>query len=153
MEQWKDIPGFENYMVSDQGRVWSKRNEIVLKFGVNDRGYYRVTMSVSNKRVTYSVHQLVMLAFVGECPEGHEVNHINGVKTDNRLENLEYVTRSENMLHAVNLQLVKSKLPQNKQNKIYKMYNSGKYSMRDLANIFEVSVATIFKVLRRMWNE
>jgi DNA-binding CsgD family transcriptional regulator len=100
-EIWKDIPNYEGYyQVSNLGRVksfkWGK--ERVLKFGLNRGGYYFVNLWKGGEAKTNSVHRLVMLAFFGESEL--YVNHINGVKTDNRLENLEYCSRSENTQHA-----------------------------------------------------
>lgn len=68
----------------------------VMGIRVNCRNGY---CSTAINGITHRVHKLVMLAFVGPYPDGMEVNHINGVRTDNRLCNLEYVTRSQNRLH------------------------------------------------------
>ena len=111
-EQWKDIPGYEGYyQVSNTGKVksltgyYKNKRSILLKHSLS-RGYSRVLLCVNNKRKSIYVHKLVMLAFVGES-NGLQVNHINGVKTDNRLSNLEYVTQSENMKHAYRMGLEK----------------------------------------------
>lgn len=111
-EIWKDIPGFEGqYQVSNLGRVkslaryarlkhWSgtesmrKVHERILRPGKSKSGHVSVAIGKGNSRL---VHQLVLEAFVGECPENHEVLHLNHVPNDNRLENLKYGTRSENM--------------------------------------------------------
>lgn len=101
MSEWKSIPGAEGrYAVSDAGEVMSmdfKGSGLpgLLKFS-NCRGYQ--TVEISRKRFT--VHRLVAEAFIGPRPMGLQINHKNGVKSDNRLENLEYVTQSENMKHA-----------------------------------------------------
>lgn len=111
-EVWKDVPGYEGYyQVSNLGRVksltgyYKNKKNIILKYGLN-RGYQRVILCVNKIRKNIHIHQLVMLAFVGK-PNGMQINHINGVKTDNRLCNLEYVTQSENMKHAYRLGLEK----------------------------------------------
>jgi hypothetical protein len=59
-----------------------------------------VRIGVPGDRRTVAVHRLILGAFVGPCPEGHEANHKNGDKHDNRVENLEWVTQSENATHA-----------------------------------------------------
>ena len=100
-EIWKDAPGYEGrYQVSNLGKVKSLKfdKERTLKFGLNRGGYYFVNLCKGGAQKTNSVHRLVMLAFVGKSDL--EVNHINGIKTDNRLENLEYCSRSENIQHA-----------------------------------------------------
>lgn len=105
-EVWKEIPGYDNYAVSDQGRVMriargrSTHPGKILRPARNTRGYSNVVLCHECLPKTFTVHTLVMLAFVGPRPEGMEVNHINGVKTNNRLSNLEYVTPQENSLHA-----------------------------------------------------
>lgn len=63
------------------------------------RNYKGVTLWINGKGRPYLVHQLVLLAFQGPCPKGLEVAHLNGVETDNRVENLAYVTRRDNHLH------------------------------------------------------
>jgi hypothetical protein len=106
-EEWRVIPGHPDYMISDMGRFkWLKsvRNHGANEISTGTRTPTRYRMIYLDKAL-YSIHRLVMLAFVGECPEGKEVNHINGKKYDNRLSNLEYVTRSENIRHAVRLGL------------------------------------------------
>ena len=101
-EEWLVIPGHPDFMVSDMGRVkWltDKRKYKAgdISTGSRSRDYYRL-IGIDGKN--YGIHRLVMLAFVGKCPEGLEVNHKNGKKYDNRLSNLEYVTHQENVRHS-----------------------------------------------------
>lgn len=132
-EIWKDIPGFEGrYQVSDQGRVKSLRHPVQISPGKDGRkGYVKyvserilspgtggnpgagkhASVSFSLKGRTYSVHQLVMLAFVGPRPEGMEVCHSNGNGLDNRLENLRYDTRVENCRDIFRCEVRKNQLP------------------------------------------
>lgn len=101
-EIWKDIPAFEGkYQASNYGRVRSLNylrtgKEQILKLTKNKDGYLVVTLFKNGKRKCFLVHRLVWLTFHGEIPEGYEINHKSEVKTDNRLENLELVTRKEN---------------------------------------------------------
>ncbi len=99
-ENWVEIEEFPNYAVSDCGRVMNVRTGRILKGGINSRGY-RTAVFVNNYcRKSLTLHSLVAAAFVDGWFEGAEVNHIDGVKTNNWLENLEWCTRSENHLHA-----------------------------------------------------
>lgn len=110
-EIWKDITGFEGkYQISNLGRVKSlldknlKHRELIIK--QHDMfGYKYVDLYSKHSYKRYRVHRLVLLTFVGDSKL--QVNHINGIKSDNRLCNLEYVTQSENMKHAYRLGLEK----------------------------------------------
>lgn len=105
IEIWKDIPNYEGlYQVSNLGRVKSleridalghRLKEKILKPKLT-RGYYEVGLFKNSIRKMYLVHRLVWEAFNGHIPEGLQVNHINEVKTDNRLSNLNLMTAKEN---------------------------------------------------------
>jgi hypothetical protein len=106
-----DIPNFPNYAVDMAGRVYSKNyrnssDSFPLHPILSFHGYPVVCLSL-NKQMSVAVHKLVALAFLGPRPKGMEINHINGDKTDNRLVNIEYTTRSGNQLHAWNIGLQK----------------------------------------------
>lgn len=121
MENWKEIPGYEGlYEVSDLGRIRSidhtvpcKGNKTRLVKGklkastpISRLGYHITTLSKENKLMTYTVHQLVALAFIPKFTKGTHLNHIDGVKTNNHLSNLEISNPSHNGLHANRLGLV-----------------------------------------------
>lgn len=94
---WMPVPGYEKYIVSIGGQVFSTHSQKLLKLRPTNKGYHSVSLDKKTKR-TALVHRLVMLAFVG--PSTLQVNHKNGVRTDNRIDNLEYCTNSENNLHS-----------------------------------------------------
>ncbi|HEB29025.1 MAG TPA: HNH endonuclease [Porticoccus sp.] len=106
-ESWKMISDCPDYEVSTRGRVrrvtpWHGRNRVnrnvFLRLDVS-QSYSQVTLSRLGNQRRYLVHRLVALAFLG-LANGRQTNHINGIKKDNRVENLEWVTCSENGLHA-----------------------------------------------------
>jgi hypothetical protein len=111
-EIWLDVIGYEGlYQVSNLGRVKSLerfiyagfhnilRKERILKMNISKDGYLRVSLS-NNGEKTIAIHRLICLSFIPNPLNKPTVNHINGIKTDNRLCNLEWATRSENSLHA-----------------------------------------------------
>lgn len=102
-EIWKTIPGFSRYKVSNLGKIIStnyKNSGLTKELRPGYRGGYFRTMLLSDEGhyKTMSIHRIVMTTFFGHSQL--EINHINGIKDDNRLCNLEYVTHSENLLHA-----------------------------------------------------
>ena len=100
---WKTIERFPDYQVSDNGRVRSfcrYPNGRFLKPGTNRLGYLYVVLYLYGERNYCVIHRLVLETFVGPWPEGMETNHLDGDKRNNRVENLEWVTHSENMIHA-----------------------------------------------------
>lgn len=112
-DEWRPIPGYKDYEVSSSGRVRSIdrivrsiRNNTptdvfykgrILKLN-DSRGYF--TVCVDGARRSHGVHRLVAFAFIGPCPDGMQVDHINGDRRDNRPENLEYVSPFENIRRA-----------------------------------------------------
>ena len=113
-EVWKDIPGYEKlYQVSSAGRVRSKDRVVKYRGGLersikgkvlkqsNANGYLRIILSVDGKQHQWLVHRLVALTFLGRPSfKDAQVNHINSQKRDNRADNLEWVTASENIIHS-----------------------------------------------------
>lgn len=114
-ELWKTIKGYEGlYEVSDQGRVKSinrKRTncrgrvqsfkETILKPEIVFDGYMRVNLCQNGRQKHFRVATLVFEAFNGPIPEGKELDHINGERTDNRLENLRVVSHLENCWNPI----------------------------------------------------
>lgn len=107
-EVWRDIDGYEEYyQVSNLGRIKScsrtikgrMLNEKIKKSSINC-GYEKILLYKDSKHCGFTVHFLVAKAFIKNLKNKPCVNHINGIKTDNRVENLEWVTYSENNKHA-----------------------------------------------------
>jgi hypothetical protein len=121
IEIWKDIPNYEGiYQISNLSNIKSQHfNKIrnqkpghLLKVGLLRNGYIRICLRDDNGIPTYySLHRIVAQVFIPNPENKKEINHINGIKSDNRLENLEWCTRSENMIHAVKTGLHTSKGP------------------------------------------
>lgn len=121
MEIWKDINFYEGlYQISNLGNVRSLDRKICIKNRIwkikgrmlklcNDSDGYRVIgLSKDNLRRTHKVHRLVSNAFIENAINKPQVNHINGIKSDNRVENLEWATNKENMKHAFLIGLKKT---------------------------------------------
>jgi hypothetical protein len=100
-EEWRPVPGLP-YEASNMGRVRSLRRMKPLKPKINTQGYESVGLfdAEAGKIRHRRVNRVVAAAWLGDLPAGMLVNHINGIKNDNRLENLEIITPSENVRHA-----------------------------------------------------
>lgn len=99
-EEWRDVEGYPGYKVSSQGRIIGKRGKVIR--GARDKdGYAIICVNTRTPNVkTLKIHKLIAAAFLGPIPEGMQINHKNGIKDDNRSENLEVVTPAENTRHT-----------------------------------------------------
>lgn len=124
-EIWKDVIGYEGvYIVSNHGNIKSLNRTVkhikhgsktikgrVLKKTNTPYGYYSVNLCVNNKRNKQRIHRLVGMSFIENTNNKPEINHKNGIKTDNNVSNLEWVTSSENQKHAFKIGLQKPSKP------------------------------------------
>lgn len=106
------IKDFNGYFVSDEGKIFSNvyhpiknkyKKYIKLKTEESNKGYLYLTLCKDKKHYQKSVHRLVAEAFIPNPDNKPEVNHKNGIKADNRVDNLEWVTGSENVKHRFNI--------------------------------------------------
>ena len=169
MEVWKTIKGFENYQVSNLGRVKSLKRyvnhpvtykqfvkERILKNGIT-LGYSNVTLSKDKKKYNFRVHRLVAESFIINTNLKPFVNHINGIKNDNRVENLEWHTISENTKHAYDIGLHKpyTGLKDKGNNKFYKEWNNlikKGISMRKIAKQYGTNHRTVGNIVNKFNN-
>ena len=100
-DTWSKIRGYDNYSVSENGDIRNDGTGKLKSARLNRYGYPVVDLYSNGERRSERIHRLVAEAFVPNPDGKKQVNHINGDKTNNRLDNLEWVTPSENMRHAV----------------------------------------------------
>jgi hypothetical protein len=101
--EWKAIPEFPAYECSSTGII--KRFGKQLKPNVSKKGYHYVSLYKDSKQSRLRLHRVVYTTFLGEIPVGQEINHLNGIKSDNSLANLECCTHQENIQHSVRFNL------------------------------------------------
>lgn len=109
-EIWKDIKGFEGiYQISNTGFVKSLRTNNIRISGNNGNGYRYVPLSKHGKVKNHYIHRLVALAFIPNPLKKYTVNHSDGNKNNNHVDNLEWATQSENSQHGFDNGLIKQK--------------------------------------------
>jgi hypothetical protein len=159
MEEWKKVKLNSMYLVSNKGKIKSLKRgrELILKPYTEKDGYHSVRLynGYGKRFKSFKVHRLVLETF--SPMTGMEINHKNGIKADNRLKNLEWVTRSENVKHAYRIGLHEktkksaekrrsenhpmAKLSNKQVIEIFKF--KGTISIRKMAKAYGVSHATI----------
>lgn len=174
-EVWKEIEGYEGlYEVSDKGNVRSKDRTIIYNNGkkvfykgkeksqITDKyGYSYVSLYKGQKHKQGVIHRLVANAFIPKVKEKNHINHIDGIKSNNHAENLEWCTPKENSLHAIEKGLLKdvvgvnhykAKLDEDDVREIRRRTKEGE-TYQSLANDFGVAKSTIgFIVRRKTWK-
>ncbi len=164
----KTVLGFPRYAITIDGRVWSKpqTNRFGELYGgiwlkpTNRHGYLFVELYAGSHSRILAVHRLVLENYIGRCPEGMEACHGNGIKTDNRLENLRWDTKRNNQLDAIRhgtAQCLRQtgennpfcKLSEDNVKLIFNAYHDGAYTQQELADCFELNRATVGQIVRK----
>lgn len=176
IQTMKDIPGFENYAITTDGRVWRKPSisysgcnhagkhsyagRWLKVYGKKD-GHLSVNLRYNGQHVSKCVHRLVLGAWVGPCPKGMECRHLDGNPRNNRLENLEWNTHKINMQdkikHGVNTgprceSCARSKLIE-AEVKIIRYLRRVGFTLADIAWQFDVTRQNIYAIVhRKTWR-
>jgi hypothetical protein len=165
---WSMIPGFEGiYEASTEGqirrigRATGARAGRVKTLSSHNAGYLATHLYRDNVESSALVHRLIAETFLGPIPDGHEVNHKNGIKTDNRLCNIEIITHRGNVDHAIATGLQDVRGERNPQAKLTRSlveairadYRPGTFGYKRLAVKYGVSWGTIRNVIKqRNWS-
>lgn len=160
----KTILNFENYAVTKDGRVWSKRKYKWLKSSDNGQGYLQIILCKSGKMFSRKIHTLVLIAYVGLRPKGLECRHLDGNKQNNNLDNLCWGTRSENQKDSVRHgthrhgnpcgeQQGRAKLTEQDVRMIIYMWRTELFSQSKIAAVYNVSQSRISMIVtKRQWK-
>lgn len=165
-EIYKDIIGYEGlYQVSNLGKVKrlnyrGSEKERSLKNYLSSIGYYKICLSKNGKVTTVNIHRLISQAFIPNPYNKPQVNHINGIKSDNRIENLEWVTCKENIEHAHKIGLINSSKGEDRtfakltEKQVLEIRKIGKLKTQvELAKIYNVNQSLISYVLNnKIWK-
>lgn len=178
MEEWKDINGFENYQISNTGKIRNIKRNKELTPCISNNGYAVVNLRSSSKTHTTYIHRLIAEHFLDTPNEEQtlwayntvygkvQVNHIDGNKLNNHIDNLEWSTGKENTKHAYDNGLSSPIPPDNKgetngQSKLTKeqvleirrLYEELNYTQTELAKIYNLNSSTISMIVtRKRWK-
>lgn len=156
LTNFKYVDEFADYLINDKGIIISRKfNKIkILKQHTDSRGYLRCNLHKNGIKYPQKIHRLVLETFRGKPRDGEECRHLNGIKTDNRLENLWWGTPKENARdrrkhgdQPMGERSGKSKLNEVAVKVIRYLYNNG-VSMKKLSVVYKLDISNIFKCIK-----
>jgi DNA-directed RNA polymerase specialized sigma subunit len=163
-EEFKDVKSYEGiYQISNFGNIKSleyKKGK-TLKVNKNSRGYFCVGLYKNGIQKTLGIHRLIAVAFILNPENKKTVNHKNGIKADNRLENLEWVSYSENIQHAYNMGLNNnsgeehrlSKLTEKEVLQIRDLCKYKRFTQKEIGIIYNCHNSTISRIVtQKIWK-
>jgi len=168
LSKWFDVKGFEDYLEANKKGVIRTKNKTIVYYpygkkriiklpsrvlpqNPTSKGYLTVWFTHNKKNQSKKVHRLIAETFVPNPQNKAQVNHIDGNKKNNSVKNLEWVTQEENMNHAkINGLINQPKVKWEDNYKIKEMYDSGKYTQKQIADFFGCSQSNISYVIKKI---
>lgn len=158
MENWKDVIGYENYQVSNLLKVRNNKG-LILNISLNNN-YYRVGLSKNNVPKYIKLHRVIAIAFIPNPDNLPCINHIDGDKLNNNIDNLEWCTYRHNQLHAYRTGLripIENKGTKNPMSKLTNedviFIRNSNLKIKELCEIFGLKHQAISKIrLRQRWT-
>lgn len=162
-EIWKSITHYRDYQISNLGRVRSLPKQFrrflkIIKPMIDKAGYYRITLWKNSEYKRFLIHRLVAEMFVSNNKNKPTVNHLDNNPSNNIFNNLEWCTQSENMLHAFRTKskvmpkgedCYGHKVTEKEVKNIRKYHKKRVYNMRELAEMYNLSKPTVWKMIHR----
>lgn len=157
IEEYRKLKEYPMYRIYNTGKIYSEYLKKFIHQHDDNSGYLQVTLRGINGRKTIKVHILVALAFIPNPENKPEVNHIDCNKYNNRVTNLEWVTKHENMIHAsLNSYKKRDDLsPLNEEMvRLIPILLENKFSIKLIASLYKVGHVTIRKIIqRKTWKQ
>ncbi len=169
------IPFTNKYLISKKGELWSVKRQCKIACNSRFGQYVRVALYINGKPKRFLLHRLVLISFSPSSNKSLHVNHKNGIKSDNRLQNLEWVNRSQNMQHAKNMGLLNikkgtanhlhcknhkgsnnpaKKLDTQKVEQIRLILKNQEFKPKHIAEMFNISVHTVNAIkYNKIWKD
>lgn len=157
-EIWKIINEYPDYEVSNLARVRNIETNVILKEHKQNRGYKMVNLKRNKISKGISLHRVVAIAFIPNPDNKAQVNHINGDKDNNSVANLEWMTSSENVRHAIKTGLKgilvgtqhgMSKLTTNDVLEIRRIYSKREMNQTKIAELFNIKQTTVSQIINK----
>ena len=147
-----------NYYLNEKGEIYSNYSGELRKLAttINNKGYECITIYIDQKKTTKKLHRLLLETFKPTEDKSLQTNHIDGVKTNNHIDNLEWVTASRNLEHSYELNLREprkgekncgAKLTEIQVKELKGLYLTGKYKQKELAEIFLISDSQVSRIV------
>lgn len=145
----------EGYCATEDERIWSTKSNKYISQRIGPNGYYCVNLSINGKCKTFQVHRLIAKAFLPKPSEKNIINHKDGNKLNNRIDNLEWCTSKENMQHALmtglchpakGINTLNGRFTPDDIHEIRYLYSLG-YSHRTISHMYNVTKGTIQQIL------